>query len=342
MEINCIKNVDCLLGLKELPDNSVDLILTSPPYDNLRTYCDTCEWNMDVFQSIAKELSRVLKKGGIMVWVVGDAVIDGSETCSSFKQAIYFVDECKLKLHDTMIYEKNSSSFPARITSKRYSQIYEYMFVFCKGKIRDDIKLIADKKNKWAGHTNWGQLTAYDKDGKIVPHKKKINPVPEFSLRTNIWKYSVSFNDKTGHPAVFPEKLAEDCIKSWTADGDIVLDPFMGSGTTAKMAMLNNRKYIGFEKNTDYYLKSLERLEKYKNTPIKSDSDDEIYEDMKVCDRDNEVDEKTKLFEKLVEELNVYFNEQSLGILKTLKLKFETESNTKRVNKILNNIENEE
>ena len=136
------------------------------------------------------------------------------------------------------------------------------MFVFVKGKIRNDIVLLADKPNKWAGHTNWGKVNQYDKDGNIIVGND-IKPVPEFSIRNNIWKYTVGFNDKTGHPAVFPEKLAEDHILSWSVEGDVVLDPFSGSGTTGKMAMMNGRKYIGIERNETYFDKSIERFNKY-------------------------------------------------------------------------------
>ena len=204
---------------------------------------------------------RVTADGGIVVWVVGDATIKGSETGTSFKQALWFM-ECGFKLHDTMIYEKNSSAFPAARTSKRYTQIFEYMFVFCKGKIRSDIILLCDKPNKWAGHTNWGNNTQYDKDG-ALKKTNDIKPVPDFSLRNNIWKYSVGFNDKTGHPAVFPEKLAEDHILSWSNVGDVVLDPFMGSGTTGKMAILNDRDFIGIELDETYFNTANERIEKY-------------------------------------------------------------------------------
>ena len=250
--------MNCLDGLKKLKDNSIDLTVTSCPYDNLRSYGDVTDWNFEVFKPIAEELYRVTRTGGIVVWVVGDKTHKGSETGTSFKQALYF-KEIGFNLHDTMIYEKNSSSFPAKRTSKRYTQIFEYMFVFVKGKIRDDITLIADKPNKWAGHTNWGNNTQYDKDGNLV-QTNKIKPVPDFSLRNNIWKYSVGFNDKTGHPAVFPEKLAEDHILSWSVEGDVVLDPFVGSGTTPKMAVLNNRNYIGFDISKEYCDISEQRL----------------------------------------------------------------------------------
>lgn len=344
LETNKIYNCNCIDGLKLLDDNSVDLTVCSPPYDNLREYHGVINedtWNFDVFKPIAKELYRVTRKGGVVVWVVGDAVVDGGETGSSFRQALYF-QECGFKLHDTMIYEKNSSTFPARADSKRYSQIFEYMFVFVKGKIRSDIKLIADKKNKWFGWTNWGQHSQYDTEGNLVK-AKNIRPIPEFSLRTNIWKYSVSFNDKTGHPAVFPEKLAEDNILSWSCEGDLVLDPFMGSGTTAKMAMLNNRNYIGFELNKDYYEKSLERVAKYEgkvNDRLTGVTImDEVGEgEMDLqCDIDNdkEIEGKTALFAQLLDEMNKYFNEQSLSILKNLKLTFVNKANDERVKKVM-------
>lgn len=341
MEINKILNCDCRDGIKAIPDESINLILTSPPYDNLRSYGNTCEWNFEIFKSLVPEFYRVLKKGGVLVWIVGDAVIKGSETGSSFKQALEFMNN-GFNLHDTMIYEKNGSSFPAKITSKRYSQIFEYMFVFTKGKIRDDIKLIADKKNKWAGWTNWGKHTQYDSNGNLVACTQ-IKPIPEYSLRTNIWKYSVSFNDRTGHPAVFPEKLAEDHILSWTIEGDIVLDPFMGSGTTAKMAMLNKRNYIGFEKNTEYFEKSLERLEKYKDKQNETELNTVEVDGDNYLVKEDDADElkgKTELFNKFVDELNKYFNEQTLGILKNLKLSFSSKNNDIRVKKVLEENDN--
>lgn len=340
MEINKIYNCDCLDGLKQLPDNSVDLTVTSPPYDNLRSYGNTLEWSFEIFKPIAKELYRVTKPGGVLVWVVGDATIRGGETGSSFKQALYFKEECGFTLHDTMIYEKNGSSRPAQKNSKRYSQIFEYMFVFTKGEIRKDITLIADKRNKWAGWAKWGKNSCYDIDGNLVEVKKNQPVIAEFSLRNNIWKYSVSFNDKTGHPAVFPEKLAEDNILSWTCEGNLVLDPFMGSGTTAKMAILNKRNYIGFEKNTEYYEKSLERVAKYEGkinnnlSGVTCNFGEEQETLQYNTSEDNELEGKTQLWNKYIEELNNYFNEQTLGTLKTLKFNFVTKTNEERVKKI--------
>lgn len=243
---------DCLDEMHKMNNNYINLTVTSPPYDNLRNYNGNInQWNFEKFQKIAKELYRITVDGGVLVWIVGDSTIQGSETGTSFKQALYF-KECGFNLHDTMIYEKNGSAFPAARNSKRYTQIFEYMFVFCKGKIRKDIHLIADKENKWAGHTNWGNNSQYDKNGNL----RKTNntkPIPKFSLRNNIWKYSVGVGKKTGHPAVFPEQLAKDHILSWSNEGDIVFDPFMGSGTTGKMALLNDRNFVGIELDTEYF-----------------------------------------------------------------------------------------
>ena len=243
----------------------VDLTVTSPPYDDLRTYNNSSQWNFEIFKEIARLLYEVTADGGVVVWVVGDAVINGSESGSSFKQALYFM-ECGFKLHDTMIYEKNSSAFPARRGSKRYTQIFEYMFVFVKGKIHD-CNLLCDKKNKWAGHTNWGNNTQYDKDGELIK-TNNIKPVPEFSMRNNIWKYSVGFNGKTGHPAVFPQQLATDHILSWSLENNIVFDPFLGSGTTALSAIRTNRRFIGCEIDETYFNVAKKRIDEEINNNL--------------------------------------------------------------------------
>jgi len=349
---------DSVEKLKLLESDSVDLTVTSPPYDDIRFYSDefTAEFNHTradyesekeykkgllsfkkkkmleklssnngysfPFESIADELYRVTKPGGVVVWVVGDAVDKGSESGSSFRQALYFKD-IGFNIHDTMIYEKNGTSFPARRDGNRYSQIFEYMFVFSKGKPKTH-KLVCDKPNKWTG---WGSfndkfnfdsiegshteeekrelfelirkalksmdysetqdgLTVDDenfdftkvnyskiglgissmrgKDGKLKSRVQK--PVPEFSPRNNIWKYNTGKNYSTKdkiafeHPAIYPEKLVEDHILTWTSEGDVVLDPFVGSGTTTKMALLNDRKWIGIDISNKYANLSRERM----------------------------------------------------------------------------------
>jgi site-specific DNA-methyltransferase (adenine-specific) len=263
--INKIINEDSEKVLKEIPSNSIDLTVTSPPYDEIRDY-KGYNFTDTVLCNIIAELFRITKSGGVVVWVVGDATVNGSESGTSFRQALKFM-EIGFKLHDTMIYEKNTSSFPARRDGNRYTQIFEYMFVFCKDKIKN-VNLICDKPNKWAGHTNWGKNTTRLKNGELQ-ETSDIKPVPDFSPRNNIWKYNVGkgFNSKDKesheHPAIFPEQLAEDHIISWSNEGDIVLDPFSGSGTTSKMAKKNNRKYIGIDISEEYCKLAEKILTKY-------------------------------------------------------------------------------
>lgn len=241
--INKIFVENCLDTLGRMPDGFVDLVVTSPPYDDLRTYNG---YSFD-FESIAEELFRVVKQGGVLVWVVGDATTNGSESGTSFRQALFFM-QLGFRLHDTMIFEKNSSTYPASANGVRYSQIFEYMFVFSKGKPKS-ANLICDKPNKWAGHKDFG--------GKLK------NPVPEFSPRTNIWRYVTSFNG-VKHPAPFPEQLAIDHLVSWSVEGDVVYDPFMGSGTTAKAALMTNRRFVGSEISQEYVEIAEKRLEEFR------------------------------------------------------------------------------
>lgn len=224
--------------MSRINNDFVDMVLTSPPYDNLRSY-EGYEFD---FEAIAKELYRVTKN--ILVWVVGDATVNGSETGSSFRQALFF-KELGFKLHDTMIYEKNSPAYPASRNGNRYTQIFEFMFVFAKNEVPK--QLIIDKPNKWAGHKDFS--------GKLK------NPVPDFSPRNNIWKYTTSFNG-VKHPAPFPEQLAKDHIISWSKPGDIIYDPFMGSGTTAKAAIELDRLFIGSEVSANYCEIANERISK--------------------------------------------------------------------------------
>ena len=253
--LNNIFNEDCILTMSKMPDNYVDLVLTSPPYDNLRSYNGN---NKFEFEKIAVELTRIIKNGGVIVWIVGDGVNKGgSETCTSFKQALFFKEYCGLRLHDTMIFEKNTTTYPAKPDGIRYTASFDYMFVFSKGKPKT-VNLIADKKNRWSGTTNFGQKTDRNENDELIP-VRKFKPIPEYSPRTNIWRYvtgnGYSTEDKIAHqhPAIFPEQLAYDHILTWTDEKDVVYDPFAGSGTVLKAAMINNRKFMGSEIVKEYF-----------------------------------------------------------------------------------------
>lgn len=246
MKTNYIQNCDNVDGLKALPAECIDLTVTSPPYDNMRTY-NGFTWDPE---ALIAELYRVTKPGGVVVWVVNDAVVNGSETGTSFRQALAFM-AAGFKLHDTMIYEKAGCALPS---PNRYLQCFEYMFVFSKGKPKT-YNLICDRKNRFE---RWGKTKKVrEADGSFSVRQAK--PFQEYGRRYNIWRYVPGGQGNSSgdsyafkHPAVFPEKLAHDHIISWSNPGDVVLDPFMGSGTTAKMAVLNGRRYIGFEISEEY------------------------------------------------------------------------------------------
>jgi len=255
IEINKNYNESNLETMAKMPDCFVDLTVTSPPYDGLRTY----NGYSFPFEDIAKELYRITKQGGIVVWVVGDATVNGSETGTSFKQALYFM-QCGFNLHDTMIYEK-CGVMPSKT---RYCQMFEYMFVFSKGKPKTT-NIIKDRKNNW-GNTKTGNIGQRQKDGSIK--KNGIKTISEFGSRFNIWRImnEGGFMNKDIetklHPATFPMELANDHIISWSNEGDLVYDCFMGSGTVAKMSILNNRNWIGSEISSEYCNIIEERVKK--------------------------------------------------------------------------------
>lgn len=256
--INKIYNADCLEFMKQLPDKSIDLVLTSPPYDNLRTYNDTLVWNENIWKNIIKELFRIIKVGGVCVWIVGDATINGSETGTSFKQALYF-KEIGFNLHDTMIWNKSCFSSVGSLQN-RYAPVFEYMFILSKGFIKT-FNPIKDRKNMHGGEKCSG--TIRNADGSMKPFSKKIT-INEYGQRFNIWLQSPHRQSGIGrHPAPFPENLAEDHILSWSNENDIVFDPMSGSGTTLKMAMKNNRRFIGCEISEEYCEIIKQRLENY-------------------------------------------------------------------------------
>ena len=248
---------DCLELMKQLPDGSVDLTVTSPPYDNLRTYNgNISQWSFDKFQGIAKELYRITKDGGVVVWVVGDATIKGSETGTSFRQALWFMD-CGFNLHDTMIWNKSGFSAVGSLAT-RYAPVFEYMFILCKGKIKT-FNPIKDKPNKWAGTKNHGTIRI---DGDNIKPVSNNSVIKKYGQRYNIWDISpVRQAGKNKHPAPFPLQLSKDHIISWSNESDTVLDCFMGSGTTGVACVNTNRNFIGMELDPQYFEIAKKRIE---------------------------------------------------------------------------------
>lgn len=240
---------DCLEMMKDIPDKSIDLTVTSPPYDNLRSYNGNNDlWNQEVWESVIEELYRITKDGGVVVWVVGDATVNRSETGTSFKQALYF-KEVGFNIHDTMIWSKGSCPFPDKT---RYYQSFEYMFIFSKGRIKA-YNPIEDRKNKWGGTNVHGTLRQVD--GSLVRPSgmKTKRKVKDIGVRFNVWEQSPERKNETNHPAPFPVRLAQDHIVSWSNEDDVILDPFMGSGTTGVACKNLNRNFIGIELDENYF-----------------------------------------------------------------------------------------
>lgn len=250
---------DCLERMREIPHNSVDLTVTSPPYDSLRTYNGNNEfWNEGVWKGVIKNLYLKTKPGGVVVWIVGDATVKGSETGTSFRQALFAMG-CGFNLHDTMIYQKSNFSMPA---STRYHQVFEYMFIWSKGK-PNVFNPIRDRKNIYGGESTYGRNTVTMPDGSKKERPKKI--ISEYGMRHNCWVVSTTGqtgeSKKYNHPAMFPISLAEDHIKSWSNEGDLVFDPFLGSGTTGVAAKNLGRDFIGIELDEEYFRIAKERIE---------------------------------------------------------------------------------
>lgn len=247
MDLNQIVCGDNVEVLKDLPDESVHMVVTSPPYDQLRDYEG---FTLDV-DTLIDELFRVLAGGGIICWITGDASVDWSETGTSMRTALKFMER-GFKLYDTMIYEKAGVQKP---TAVRYFQCWEYIYVFSKGKPRC-FNPIKDRINKYAGSTCRGKPTMRGKGGILKEGKRKV--IPPYSMRRNIWRYPTGMMNTTSdveafmHPAVMPENLAKDLILSWSNEGDLVLDPFNGSGTTTKMAQQLERAFIGIDVSEKY------------------------------------------------------------------------------------------
>ena len=242
---------ECVEFMSNMEPESVDLTITSPPYDDLRDYNG---YEFD-FEAIAKQLFRVTKQGGVVVWVVADKSKDWNETGTSFRQALYF-KEIGFNLYDTLIFAKP----PHPTGVGRYYQCFEYMFVFSKGKPKT-LNLLKDRKNKYPGSKGGAKRLP---NNTFRPNKT-FQPCKEYGRRTNIWTYPIGNGsaDKIAfeHPAIFPEKLAEDHILSWSNEGDLVFDPMCGSGTVGKMALLHGRQFIGVDISAEYIDIATERLQ---------------------------------------------------------------------------------
>lgn len=253
---------DCLEVMKQLDSGSIDAVVTSPPYDNLRTYNG---YSFD-FENVAKELYRCASQGGLVCWNVGDAVVDESETLTSARQAIYFKDVVGFRVHDTMIYQKLGFASPSH---NRYHQVFEYVYVLSKGEPRTFNPLV-DRKNKWVGKGHFGRNMARQANGTMT--ERRQNDIEETGMRFNVWLGKTAAQENVckslPHPAMMPYWLARDLTLSWTRPADIVLDPFMGSGTTGVACIKTNRRFIGIEISEEYCAIALKRIKEAMAQPM--------------------------------------------------------------------------
>ena len=250
---------DCNTLLEQMVNNNlqVDMVMTSPPYDDIKNYNNTNSWNFEVFKKTADNLVKVLKNGGVIIWVVADKTDKGSESGTSFRQALYF-KEIGFNLHDTMIYRK-INYMP--LNHNRYEQEFEYMFCFSKGKPKtfNPIKIPC----KYAGQEHWGKMSYYKDDSDNLTEVKR-NKIADNKIHGNIFEYRIGSTNETSefkHPAMYPLQLAKDQIQSWTNENDIVLDPFMGAGTTGVACKELNRNFIGCEIVDKYFDIAKQRIE---------------------------------------------------------------------------------
>ena len=244
--LNKINEGNCVDVMNDIEDNVIDLTVTSPPYDDLRNY----KGYHFPFEAIAQALYRITQPGGVVVWVVADATVNGTETGTSLRQALYF-KEIGFNIHDTMIFRKKNPI--PQIYRKRYNNEFEYMFIFSKGVVKTHNPIMVDCLH--AGLELNG--TTYKNYSKNEQSRDKMaNPVKAQKIKGNIWEYVVGKKledqEAKGHPAPFPCELVRDHIFSWSNPGDIILDPMSGSGTTSKVAKELGRQFIGIDISSEY------------------------------------------------------------------------------------------
>lgn len=244
-----IYNENNLDTMSRMPDNFIDLTVTSPPYDGLRIYNG---YSFE-FEKVANELFRITKNGGVVVWIVNDQRIKNNRTLTHFKQALFF-QNIGFNVLDIMIWHKTNPM--PYIQKDQYTPSYESMFVFSKGKPKAFNPIMDDCKYK-------GKiLKTHTTNPESIRKANKSKATKDTKIKSNVWQTVVA-GTNYGHPAIFPEQLANDHIISWSNKGDLVYDPFGGSGTTAKMALLLNRKCIMSEISSEYCELSKQRLIPY-------------------------------------------------------------------------------
>lgn len=265
MRFGKIYKENCIDTMHRMPDEQLDMTITSPPYDDLREYQG---YHFPV-EEIAASLFHKTKTGGVVIWVVADRTVNGSETLTSFQHAFTF-REAGFLVHDTMLYVKNNP-IPSDC-GKRYRQAFEYMFCFSKGQpktfnpITEPTKSAGTKIKAFRITENGRGNVPLEDIGRKIKTERKVNNIFCYNVGTSSSGDKIAFS----HPAIFPEKLVEDQILTWTNKDDVVYDCFMGSGTTAKVAHLLGRQWLGSEVSEEYIKIAEARLAQYVKKPALS------------------------------------------------------------------------
>jgi site-specific DNA-methyltransferase (adenine-specific) len=256
VELNKVYQQDCIVGMRKIPDGAIDLVVTSPPYDNLRDYNG---YSVDLNET-GKNIYRILKDGGVAVMVIQDQTKNFGKSLTSFRTIVDWCDNVGFKLFECVIYRKNGTE--GAWWKNRFRVDHEYMPIFLKGEKpqyfnKDSLKV----KSKHGGKimTGFANRKTNGETGKSIT--KAIN---EMKCRGTVWDYLMAGDKdpvKRKHPAPFPDKIPFDFINCFCPPNGIVLDPFVGSGSTVVGAKKLNRSFIGFDISEEYCNLTRKRLD---------------------------------------------------------------------------------
>ena len=239
--------VDCVEGMKAIPDGSVDLVVTSPPYDRTRDYNG---FSFDL-HATGEQIFRILRDGGVAAVVIQDQTKNFGKSLTSFRTVVDWCDNIGFKLFECVIYRKHGTE--GAWWTQRFRVDHEYMPIFVKGHRpkyfnKDPLKI----PSKHGGKTMTGSGNRQTNGRTTQTIRRAINLT---KCRGTVWEYLMAGDKnpvKRKHPAPFPDKIPLDFIQCFCQPDGIVLDPFMGSGSTAVSAKKLGRHFLGFDISSEY------------------------------------------------------------------------------------------
>jgi site-specific DNA-methyltransferase (adenine-specific) len=258
LSLNRIYCTDCVEGMKQIPGSSIDLVVTSPPYDSIRNYNG---FTFDL-HATGQGIHRVLRDGGIAAMVLQDQTSNFGKSLTSFRTVLDWCDNIGFKLFECVIYRKYGPE--GAWWRNRFRVDHEYMPIFLKGNrpnYFDKEPLKIPSKHGGKVMTGSGSRRTDGKTNHAVT--RMINPT---KCRGTVWDYLMAGDKdpiKRKHPAPFPDQIPKDFIGCFCPPGGIVLDPFMGCGSTAMAALALGRRFIGFEISPEYCSLAEERMKTF-------------------------------------------------------------------------------